>query len=167
MAAKQRNYKLEYAKRKARALIREREAKRGKPLSEKYKARIERGLLKGKTVQQSRGHAPGEAKVRRERREQREENGGLTNAQVQEIFAFGERRNFEVHDSELDGWDYVNAAQASGYSWFKKYRKIWEAARRTYLNELRSGRYASRGMGYLTDLTDRANAADVSWLYYH
>lgn len=166
MAAK-RNYKLEYAKRKTRTIIREREAKRGKPLSEKYKKRLERGLLQGKTAQEARGHKPGEARVRRERREQREENGGLTNDQVREVFAFGERRNFEVKESELDGWDYVNAAQASGYSWFRKYRKIWEAARRTYLDELRSGRYASRGLGYLTDLTNRANAEDVSWLYYH
>ena len=165
--AVQRDYKLEYAKRKARAVIREREAKRGKPLSPNYIKRLERGLLKGKTVQQARGHQPGEARVRRERREEREENAGLTNAQVQEIFAFGERRNFEIKESELDGWDYVEAAQRSGYAWFRNYRKIWQAARTTYLDEAASGRYASRGLGYLQDLTDRAKADDISWLYYH
>lgn len=167
MAARQRDYKAEYAKRKARSILRERELKRGKPLSEKYKKRLERGLLQGKTVQQARGKQVGEARIRREREREREENAGLTNAQVQEIFAFGERRSFEIKESELDGFDYVEAAQRSGWRWFVNYRKIWEAARSTYLAEMKAGKWASRGEGYLTYLTGQAKAVDVSWLYYH
>ena len=110
MAANSRNYKLEYAKRKARAVIKASELKRGKPLSEKYRKRLEAGLLKGKTRQEARGKRAGEARIRREREREREENAGLTNEQVREIFAFGERRSFEVKESELDGWDYVQAA---------------------------------------------------------
>lgn len=167
MAARQRDYKAEYAKRKVRRIIRERELKRGKPLSEKYKKRIERGLLKGKTVQEARGKRAGEARERRQREQERQDNAGLTNAQVQEIFTFGERRAFEIKESELTGWDYVEAAQRSGWQWFVNYRRIWSAARSTYLAEMRAGRWASRGEGYLTYLTVQAKAVDVSWLYYH
>jgi hypothetical protein len=87
--------------------------------------------------------------------------------QVREIFEFGERRAFEVKESELTGWDYVEAAQASGWKWFVNYRKIYRAARAAYLAENKNGTYASRGLGYLTDLAARANVEDVSWLYYH
>lgn len=167
MAAKSRDYKLEYAKRKARAIIRASELKRGKPLSEKYKKRLERSLLQGKTRQEARGHKAGEARIRRERKREREENAGLTNDQVRQIFDFGERRSFEVKESELDGWDYVAAAQASGWNWFVRYRKIYQAARKVYLLENANGVYASRGLGYLTDLAERAKAPDISWLYYH
>lgn len=165
--ARNRDYKAEYAKRKARAIIREREAKRGKPLSANYRRRIEKALQQGKTLQQARGHKAREHITRREHKLEREENAGLTNDQVREIFAWGERRSFLIKDSDMDGMDYVHAAQRSGWKWFTNYRKVWNAAYAKYLHDAKSGVWISKGMGYLEMLTAKAEAPSVSWLYYH
>lgn len=162
--ATKRDYKVEYAKRKARAVIKAREEKRGKPLSESYRKRIERGLLKGKTLQQSRGHVEREH-VERKRKEI--ERFGLTKEQLRTVRDWAKRRQGIVKDHDFEVQDVVDITVTNGFPWFLEYRKIWNAARHVYVVENKNGKYTSRGMGYLTDLTERATAPEVSWLYYH
>lgn len=159
-----RNYKAEYAKRKARAIIKEREAKRGKPLSQSYKKRIERGLLQGKSLQQSRGHKPQEHVERKLKEIAR---FGLTKPQLRSIREFHARRQGQIHDHDFDLDELIDITVTNGFDWFLNYRSIWNAARATYITELRRGSYISRGLGYLTELTESSKAPEVSWLYYH
>lgn len=66
--------------------------------------------------------------------------------------------------------DLIEFAQERGYDGFKDYRKIWDAARATYLKENDDGTYESRGYGYLVQLTDMAKVSpqgEEQWLYYH
>ena len=164
MAAKIRDYKIEYAKRKARAIIKAHEEKRGKPLSANYKRRVERGLLKGKTLQQARGHKPQE---HIERKQHEIEKFGLTKPQLRAVKEWSERRQGIVKDHDFEVQEVIDITIANGFDWFLNYRKIWNAARHTYIVENRRGKYASRGMSYLQSLTDDANAPELSWLYYH
>lgn len=164
MAAKQRDYRLEYAKRKARAVIKERETKRGKPLSESYRKRIERGLLKGKSLQQSRGHI---AKEHIDRKEKEIAKLGLTRSQYRAVKDWSERRQGIVKDHDFEVQEVIDITIANGFDWFLNYRKIWNAARHTYIVENRRGTYASRGMTYLEELTRQSDAPELSWLYYH
>lgn len=163
MAAK-RDYKVEYAKRKARRIIQERETKRGKPLSATYRKRIEKALLQGKTLQQARGHKPQE---HIERKQKEIARLGLTAKQLRDVTEWSEKRQGIIKDHDFSTQEVIDITIANGFAWFLNYRKIWNAARNTYMSELRKGTYASRGLGYLTELTDRSNAPDVSWLYYH
>lgn len=162
--AANRNYKAEYAKRKARAVIKEREAKRGKPLSESYRKRIERGLLKGKTLQQSRGH---KAQEHVERKEREIEQFGLTRSQLRAVKDWSERRQNLIKDHDFEVQEVIDITIVNGFDWFLNYRKIWNAARHTYIVENRRGTYASRGMTYLEELTRQSEAPELSWLYYH
>lgn len=159
-----RDCKIEYAKRKARAIIKDREAKRGKPLNPTYKRRVEKALLKGKTLQQARGHKPQE---HIERKLHEIERYGLTKPQIRAVREWAERRKSQVKDHDFDVDELLDITIENGFPWFLEYRKIWNAARQTYLTENRRGSYISRGEGYLQDLTDRASAPEVSWLYYH
>lgn len=164
MAAKQRDYKAEYAKRKARRIIREREAKRGKPLSENYRKRIERGLRKGKSLQEARGKRKGE---HLERKRQSGQGPGIGDARERFIFQWFAMRDFEIADWTGDPVEQTKIAVTRGWAWFEAYRKTWEAVRANYLKELREGRYASRGMGYLDHLLAQTGVPEYSWLYYH
>lgn len=159
-----RDYKAEYARRKARAVIRQREAKRGKPLSDSYKRRIAKALEKGKTLQAARGHKPREH-VERKAREI--EQLGLTRDQLRRVDEWATRRLFEIRDTLTTPAEVVEWAQANGFDAFTQYRVTWEKARKLYLKENRNGTYASRGMAYLNDLTSTAGVDDISWLYYH
>lgn len=162
--ARTRDYKVEYAKRKARAIIKEKEAKRGAPLSASYRKRLERGILKGKTVQQARGHVEREHIVRKEREI---EKFGLTKPQLRAVKDWATRRQGIIKDHDFEVDEVVAITITNGFDWFLNYRKIWNAARHTYIVENRRGTYASRGMSYLQSLTDDANAPELSWLYYH
>lgn len=133
-------------------------------LSPKYRQRIERGLAKGKSRQEARGHRPGEAAERRER--EREEIG-VASSDRKAIQNFLRRFNpvgFKALPTEEDLTDWV---RENGYEQFQIYRVTWDAARRAYLREQANGTYASRGMGYLEGLTEAAGVEDVQWLYYH
>lgn len=159
-----RNYKLEYAKRKARAAIKAVELKRGKPLSATYRKRLERGLLKGKSVQQARGHRPAE---HIERKQKQEARGGLTARQLRTIWDWATNRKNVIEDHDFEVEDVVNITITNGYPWFENYRKIWDETRSTFIKENLSGRYSSRGLGHLQYLADQAKVDDISWLYYH
>ncbi len=129
-----------------------------------YARRIARALEKGKTRQQARGHRPQEHVYRREREVEQE---GLTKAQQRVVFDWAAKRLYATKDHELEPFDVVEWAKNVGYDQFKQYRHVWDAARRQYLREVRNGSYASRGMGYLSMLTEKAGVDDLSWLYYH
>lgn len=164
MAARKRDYKAEYAKRKARAIIRARELKRGKPLSENYRKRIERGLAKGKSLTEARGKRKGEHIERK----LREGTGpGIGNARERFIFQWFVKRDFEIEDWTGDTVEQTKFAVSQGWAWFENYRKTWEALRANYIRELKNGRYASRGMGYIEGLAVQTGAPDYTWLYYH
>lgn len=164
MAARIRDYKAEYAKRKARRIIRERELKRGKPLNPTYRKRLERGLLKGKSVQEARGHKRQEHIERKKRAGQ---GPGIADARERFIFQWFAMRDYEIADWTGDPVEQTRIAVARGWDWFKSYSKTWEAARATYLRELAEGRWASRGMGYLDYLLAQTGVPEYSWLYYH
>lgn len=164
MAARQRDYKAEYAKRKARAIIRARELKRGKPLSETYRKRIERGLAKGKTLTEARGKRPGESI---DRKIKSGTGPGIGDARERFIFQWFVKRDFEIEDWIGDPVEQTKYAVSQGWEWFLRYSKTWEAIRSNYLRELKNGRYASRGEMYIQGLAAETGAPDVSWLYYH
>ena len=66
--------------------------------------------------------------------------------------------------------DVIDFARAQGIAAFRAYQATWNAARSTYLKELKTGMYASRGIGYLNMLTEQARVrpeGDEQWLYYH
>lgn len=126
-----------------------------------YRKRIERGLAKGKTRQQSRGHV---VKEHIERAKRERETFGLTAAQISRIRSWCDRYN---NDEKRDPESVIDEARERGYEWFQNYRDTWNAARRQYLREMKAGTYASRGMSYLEMLTELAKAPEVSWLYYH
>lgn len=142
MARKPRDYKAEYAK------------------------RIERAMAKGLSRQRARGHQVQEHIIRKERREEFEETG-LYSHQIKTIFQWATKRQFQIHDADQDPLDVVEWAKSVGYEAFKEYRKVWDAARRTYLREVKNKVYASRGLGYLQMLADNAGVDELSWLYYH
>ncbi len=133
-----------------------------------YARRIANALKKGKTRQAARGHKPQEHIERRER--EKEQNEGLTNDQIRSIRRFYQRFNPNAKKPEPDVEEVIDFAREQGYPRFVEYRKTWDAARRVYLRELSTGKYSSRGEGYLTMLADMAGVmshGDIQWLYYH
>jgi hypothetical protein len=125
-----------------------------------YAKRVARAMAKGKTRQEARGHRAGEAA---ERREREREEFGLSGSEVRSIRAWANRFKNEGRDPE----DVISEAREKGYEWFQNFREIWNAARRAYLREQKSGSYASKGMGYLEMLAANADVDDIAWLYYH
>lgn len=160
MTGGKRDFKAEYARRKANRIIRERETKRGAPLSENYRRRVRKALEKGKTLQQARGHVEREHVIRAERER---EAHGITTAQMRSIRAWVSRYKNEDRDDEA----VIDYAVENGYDWFVTYRDTWNAARRQYIRELNNGSYASRGITYLEMLASLSAAPEISWLYYH
>lgn len=151
-STKPRNFKAEYARRVANA-------PKGSPQR-----------------QLARGHKPGEARVRRER--ERKELGGLTGDQIRSIrrwyydfshYVIGGK--FKTEDMRVLPSEerIIEWAQENGYDKFGGYRKIWRAARTTYIREVRNGKWESRGAGYLSLLAEMipASVDSIEWLYYH
>lgn len=132
-----------------------------------YERRIRNATAKGRTRQQARGHVEAEHIARAEREI---EERGITGAQEKTV-----TRWYEGHynprgypdAARADLEDVLELVRTDGYSSFTQWRHVWDAARRTYLREQAEGMYASRGEGYLVQLTSQAGVAEVSWLYYH
>jgi hypothetical protein len=142
---------------------------KAKNYSPAYEKRLIRGILKGKSTQEARGHKPGEARQRREF--QREQNEGLSNAEDASIRNWYVKR-FNPHErkSYPTEEDVIEFARESGIEAFRAYQHTWNAARSTYVREQKSGTYASRGEQYLEYLTEQARVrpqGDREWLYYH
>ena len=146
MAGGKRDYKAEYARRKANAIIRARETKRGAPLSQAYRKRVQRALEKGKTLQQARGH---KAREHVERAKRERKAYGITTAQMRTVYKWAEKRNKIVHDGKTDPEEFVRYAQKFGYENFTKYRQRWEDMRRNYVSSSKKGKYESKGKEYL------------------
>lgn len=142
-------------------------AKRGEPKPRDFKAeyarRIARATGAGKTRQQARGHRAGEA---RERKQRERETYGVAGSERDSITRWYHRFNasgFKTVDLE----DIIDFARENGYGAFQTYRDTWNAARKQYVAELKSGDYVNREEAYLIDLTTQAGAPELSWLYYH
>lgn len=137
--------------------------------SESYAARLIRGVKKGKTRQEARGHRPGEARQRAEY--QRQENEGLSNAEDASVRNWYEKRFNPLGFKEIPtDEDVIEFARARGIAAFREYQRMWNAARATYVKELKAGTWTSRGIGYLEYLTEQARVrpeGDREWLYYH
>ena len=143
---------------------------KAKNYSPAYEKRLIRGILKGKSaVQEARGHKPGEARQRAEY--QRKENEGLSNAEDASVRNWYNKRFNPIGFKEIPTEeDVIDFARAQGIAAFRAYQATWNAARSTYLKELKTGMYASRGIGYLNMLTEQARVrpeGDEQWLYYH
>lgn len=134
-----------------------------------YAKRIARALEKGKTRQQARGHKPSEHVFRKPppRKRVQLDPDRITEARERFIFKWGFDRANVLSDETIDPDEVVAQAKIFGWAWFLKYSRTWDDLRKTYLKELKSGRYASRGISYLQYLSDDVKAPDVSWLYYH
>lgn len=138
-------------------------------LSSSYTARVIRGIRKGKSVQEARGHKPGEARQRAEY--QREQNEGLSNAEDLSVRNWYEKRFNPLGFKEIPtDEDVIEFARERGIEAFRVYQKMWNAASATYVKEIKAGTWASRGIGYLEYLTEQARVrpeGDKEWLYYH
>lgn len=147
-------------------------AVKAKGYSKSYENRIINAIRKARkagkkpTRQAARGHKPQEHIVRKER--ERETLGGLTAREIDVITRW--------HSSTFNPKDYrevpteeelIEWAQEVGYARFVQYRKVWDAARRTYVGEIKGGTWESRGMGYLYQLQGSARVDDHRWMYYH
>lgn len=132
-------------------------------LSPAYRRRIERALAKGKTLQQARGHKAREHVYRQEREI---EEYGVATSQRDSISRWYMRYN-SSGKKELDLEDILDWVRENGYAAFQQFRETWNAARRTYVQELKAGTYASRGLPYLEMLAESAGTPEASWLYYH
>ena len=133
-----------------------------------YARRIANALKKGKTRQADRGHKPKEHIERRER--EKRENEGLTLDNIRSIRRWYERFNPRGVKESPSVDEVIEFAQQNGYNHFAEYRKTWDAARRVYLREQSTGKYSSRGEGYLQMFADMAGImshGDIEWLYYH
>lgn len=138
---------------------------RAKGLSETYSRRVAGAIAKGKTRQQARGH---KVKEHVERKQKEIAEHGISAQQIKTIIrwhseTFNPKDYREVPTEE----ELVEWTKENGYDRFLQYRKVWDAARKQYLSELKDGTWESRGMGYLHDLTKRAKAEQYQWLYYH
>lgn len=152
-------------KKRGRRLAREIKAKGYSP---SYEKRLLRAVESGKatTLQQARGHKPGEARVRAEREIAEQ---GLTSAQIRSIKTFHQRwltnRGKEDFVSEDAMIEY---AQENGYDAFGRYRKAWTALRREYLRDQDDGTYLPRpGLLDLIDATNTLSVPTTQFLFYH
>lgn len=133
-------------------------------LSPAYAKRIASALARGKTVQEARGHRPGEARARKVR--EREQHG--ISSYDEKSIRHWVNYSFNPHNwKDIDADEVIEWAQQHGYEAYRLYRDTWWDARRTYLRELRAGEYETRQIGYLEAITATAGVEDLSWLYYH
>lgn len=125
-----------------------------------YRRRIERAEAQGKTRQQARGHT---AHEHIERAQKEREELGLSRAEIESIRRWVRSYKNESRAEE----DVISEARDRGYVWFQDYRAGWNAVRRQYIRELKHGKWASRGEGFLASLTDQWEVPEMSWAYYH
>lgn len=126
-----------------------------------YQRRIARGLERGRTRQQARGHVVREHIVRRERREQAEE-AGLTGSQVASIRRWVERTHPYMRDDIPDLLDWTGG----DFNQFVIYRNLNDRLHNDYVNR---GSYDARGLQALGELYEEEDIPDLpddKWRYY-
>lgn len=132
-----------------------------------YARRIKNATKKGRTRQQARGHKAAEHV---ERKEREIEERGIAGSQEKTIERWYENYynpgNYPS-DARAPLDEVLDFAKGDGYAAFVQWRTVWDLARRTYISELTSGDWQSRGQPYLSHLATQAGVSDMSWLYYH
>lgn len=126
-----------------------------------------RATGKKPTRQLARGH---KKKEHIERKVKEKARFGVTSTELAGIRSFISRFNANGHKDIPDEETLVAFVRKRSYKDFVEYRKVWDAARRKYVQELNSGTWESRGMQYLNHLTGMAEVTpqgDNTWLYYH
>lgn len=149
---------------KSRAdLIKQIEAKGYSP---SYQARLLRAVKSGKatTLQQARGHAPGEARKRAEREREAQ---GLSSGEIRLIRAFHARYDPRDDKGGPSADEMIEWAQSNGYAKFAAYRKGWSDRRRSYTRAIDLGDYDADDLADLDLEADFFEVPDVTWLYYH
>jgi hypothetical protein len=175
--SRRRDYKSEYKRRVAAAKKRYKAeiaaAKKRRDAALRGAATRKANALKAKRSAAARkGVATRKANAKRKKQDaQPEKVARLTSSQVKVI------RNWHATKFNPHGFkeipteeELVEFAQERGYFGFKDYRKIWDAARSTYVKEVADDVYISRGYQYLVELTDMAKVrpeGEEQWLYYH
>lgn len=144
--------------------------------SPSYEKRLIRAVERGGagSLQQARGHKPGEARQRAER--ERKTQGGLTNREIQAIQNFHKRYD-PRGQKPVTANAMVEFTQRAGYKVFQQYRAKWEALRKQYVRQLRDGTYSPMGTDYLSaagdDIDYDQDFEDIDahipdeWFFYH
>jgi hypothetical protein len=136
--------------------------------TEAYRRRIERAEARGaKTVQEARGHRPGEARERRERAEIAEALGITVQDRDRITRWYQKRFNADDQAGKPELEDVFDWVSENGYAAFIQWRKVWEGARRAYQSQIRRKTWESMGPAFLEILQLEAGVPDTPWVWYH
>lgn len=151
-------------KKRGRRLTREIKAKGYSPA---YEKRLLRAVESGKatTLQQARGHKPGEARIRREREIAEQ---GLSSAQIRSIKTFYQRWNTGGKGETVSLDRMIEYGQQGGYERFGRYRKAWSEMRRDYVRSEADGTHIPRpGLDDYMDEFYDLEVPEPEFLFYH
>jgi len=139
---------------------------RKRDFAAEYARRIAKAEAAGKTRQQARGHVEREHVVRAEREREAE---GISGSERRNIGNWHNR--WERRYGNVPGWstleELLDWVREHDYSQFQMYRDEWNAVRRQYVREAKTGTYETRGTGFLEQLVTQWDLPEMTWAYYH